>query len=95
MRDLYPKALLCPAEYGEGVKDLADLYQEHEEAGRELLEDLKQRAVDALELEISEQSRRYPTELRASILTAAPRSGYCRCSYGLKTRASVRRRSGI
>lgn len=56
-RELYPKALLCLAEYGESsfaVKDLADLYQKHGEEAREVLEGLKHRAVDALELEVSE-----------------------------------------
>jgi len=55
VRDLYPKALLCPAEYGEGLEDLADVL--HKRGGRvaqEVLEGLKARGVDALELELRE-----------------------------------------
>jgi DNA primase len=52
---LYPKALLCPAEYGEGRKDLADLVSAGEDAAQ-VLEGLKARAVDALGLELSEAS---------------------------------------
>jgi 5S rRNA maturation endonuclease (ribonuclease M5) len=49
-QDLYPAALLCPAEYGEKLKDFADLYQEQREGAREVLEELKGRAVDALDI---------------------------------------------
>jgi len=53
--DLYPKALLCPAEYGEGLEDLAQLLHKQGKAtARKVLEDLKARAVDALELELRE-----------------------------------------
>jgi hypothetical protein len=52
---LYPTAYLCPAEYGEGLEDLADLLHKRGKAtAREVLEDLKARAVDALELELRE-----------------------------------------
>lgn len=54
-RDLYPKALLCPAEYGEGLEDLAALVRKRgEAAAHKVLHDLKARAVDALELELRE-----------------------------------------
>ncbi len=55
LRQLYPKALLCPPEYGEGNKDLADLFAAVDpEEARKLLEVLKSRAGDALALELSE-----------------------------------------
>jgi DNA primase len=57
VRELYPKALLCPPEYGDGsfaIKDLADLYQEHGEEARGVLEALKRRAVDGLDLVLEE-----------------------------------------
>lgn len=34
--DLYPKALACPPEYGEGSKDVADLYRERGDEAREV-----------------------------------------------------------
>jgi hypothetical protein len=53
--DLYPKALLCPPEYGEGLEDLAQvLHKRGKGAARKVLENLKARAVDALELELRE-----------------------------------------
>jgi hypothetical protein len=53
--DLYPKALLCPAEYGEGLEDLAQLLHKRGKGeARKVLEDLKAKAVDALELELRE-----------------------------------------
>src|SRR5215218_6074050 len=55
--DLYPKALLCPAEYGEevsGGKDTADLFQARGEGAREILHAVSSRAVDALDLTLSE-----------------------------------------
>ncbi len=53
-RELYPRALLCPAEYGESFKDLAELYQERGEEARYVLEALKNRAVDGLDLALEE-----------------------------------------
>jgi DNA primase len=53
--DLYPKALLCPAEYGEGLEDVSQLLHKRGKAtARKVLEGLKARAVDALELEARE-----------------------------------------
>jgi hypothetical protein len=53
--DLYPKALLCPAEYGGGLEDLTQLLHKQGKAtARKVLEDLKARAADALELELRE-----------------------------------------
>ena len=53
--NLYPKARLCPADYGEGLEDLADVFHKRgEEAVREVLKKLKAQAVDALELELRE-----------------------------------------
>lgn len=54
LRELYPKALLCRASYGEGCKDAADLYAAQREGATEVLEGLKANAVDALALELSE-----------------------------------------
>ena len=53
-RELYPKTLACPPEYGEGRKDLADLFQARGDAAREVLSDLKSRAVDALDMTLSD-----------------------------------------
>jgi hypothetical protein len=53
--DLYPKALLCPAEYGDGLEDLAQLlHKEGKATARKMLESLKAQAADALELELRE-----------------------------------------
>src|SRR5215211_5421513 len=72
VRALYPKALLCPAEYGEGLEDLSDvLHKRGSPAALEVLEGLKARGVDALELELreaeerSEGSQSLPTYRRA------------------------------
>jgi hypothetical protein len=55
VRDLYPRAYLCPPEYGEGLKDLAELvFERGKVSAREGLEELKVRAVDALDLTLSE-----------------------------------------
>jgi DNA primase len=54
VRDLYPKAFLCPAEYGEGRKDFADLFAEAGQSSAETLTDLKSAAIDALYLELAE-----------------------------------------
>lgn len=57
VRDLYPKAFVCPAEYGEGLrvgknKDFADLFAAKGDGARETLEHLKNRAVDGLEIAV-------------------------------------------
>ena len=54
VQDFYPKACLCPAEYGEDLKDVADLFRVRGEGARDVLERLKARSVDALDLALSE-----------------------------------------
>jgi DNA primase len=54
VRDLYPRALLCAAEYGESRKDVADLFAGEGSDAAEVIENLKAAAVDALELALSE-----------------------------------------
>jgi 5S rRNA maturation endonuclease (ribonuclease M5) len=49
LRELYPHSLLIPPEYGEGNKDVADLYQKQGEAAQEYLEELKWRSIGAIE----------------------------------------------
>jgi DNA primase len=51
---LYPKALLCQADYGEGLKDAADLFANAGADAAEVIERLKDTAIDALVLELSE-----------------------------------------
>jgi DNA primase len=51
---LYPEALLCPPEYGEGCEDLGDLFSSKGVDALAVLDSLKERAVDALALELSE-----------------------------------------
>ena len=53
-KTLYPKLRLCPAEYGEDLKDPADLCRERGGAAAQVLEGLKERATDALDLALSE-----------------------------------------
>jgi hypothetical protein len=52
--DLYPRTFLCPAEYGDAHKDAADIFAAKGEDARSRLEELKARAVDALDLMILE-----------------------------------------
>lgn len=54
VRELYPKAHLCPAEYGEGNKDLADLFASEGPKSAEILKELRAASRDGLELELSE-----------------------------------------
>jgi putative DNA primase/helicase len=54
VRLLFPRAKLCPAEYGTGRKDVADLFAVEGENARAMLEALKARAVDALDLALVE-----------------------------------------
>jgi putative DNA primase/helicase len=51
--ELYTVARLCAAEYGEGRKDVADLFAAEGENAKVILEGLKSRAVDALDLALS------------------------------------------
>jgi DNA primase len=53
-RRLYPKALVCPPEYGENCKDAADLFADECLTAVEVIEGLKAVAADALHLELSE-----------------------------------------
>lgn len=53
-RELYPRALLCPAEYGEGRKDVADLFAADGEGAKAVIERLKTKAEDALDLALAE-----------------------------------------
>ncbi len=54
-RSLYPKAFLCPAEYGgPDRKDVADLFADEGQGATEMLTDLKATAVDALYMELAE-----------------------------------------
>jgi hypothetical protein len=45
---------LCPPEYGSGLEDLADLFEMRGESAWEVLEELRSRAEDALDLALSE-----------------------------------------
>jgi DNA primase len=54
VRKLYPMALLCPADYGESLKDAADLFATAGADAAEVIEGLKEAAIDALALELSE-----------------------------------------
>lgn len=56
VEDLYPKALLCPADYGKNRKDVADLFADEGQGTVEMLKDLKASAIDALGLHLSEVS---------------------------------------
>jgi DNA primase len=55
-RKLYPKAAMCPPKYDREAahKDIADLFAAEGEAAREVIGELKEQAVDALHLELSE-----------------------------------------
>jgi hypothetical protein len=52
--DLYPRARACPPEYGNGNKDLADLFAVEGQGAGKALGELKVRALDGLDLAISE-----------------------------------------
>lgn len=54
VRTLYPRLRLCKPEYGEDLEDPAKLYQKRGEAAREVLENLREGALDALDLVFSE-----------------------------------------
>ena len=53
-QELYPRARVCPAEYGAGRKDVADLFAAEGERAKAILEGLRSRAEDALDLALSE-----------------------------------------
>jgi DNA primase len=53
-KEFYPKAKLCPAKYGKGRKDVADLFAAEGAKAKAKLEKLKAQAVDALDLAMSE-----------------------------------------
>jgi putative DNA primase/helicase len=50
---LYPKAKLCPTEYGEGRKDVADLFAAQGDTAKAIIEQLIARAQDALDLALA------------------------------------------
>jgi putative DNA primase/helicase len=52
--ELYPKARLCKADYGNGRKDINDLFRDEGEKAKTYLEELKPSSVDALDLALSE-----------------------------------------
>lgn len=54
VRELYPKARLCEAEYGAGRKDINDLFKDECEHAKAILEKLKPSAADALDIALSE-----------------------------------------
>lgn len=58
-RELYPRARLCPAEYGAKAdaaecKDVADLFESRGDEAKQVLESLKADAKDALDLAIAD-----------------------------------------
>jgi 5S rRNA maturation endonuclease (ribonuclease M5) len=54
VRDLYPTAFLCTAEYGKDSDDVADLFAANIESAADIIEILKARAVDALAIATSD-----------------------------------------
>ncbi len=53
-RKLYPKGRVCPARYGEGMKDAADLFAaKNEEEALETLEEVKKASEDLVDIEIT------------------------------------------
>jgi putative DNA primase/helicase len=54
VRELYPKARLCKADYGDDHKDINDLFREEGEKAKKQLEELKPSSMDALDLALSE-----------------------------------------
>lgn len=54
LRELYPKARLCKPDYGDGRKDINDLFRDEGEKAKAPLEELKPSSVDALDLALSE-----------------------------------------
>lgn len=56
-KELYPRARLCPAKYGENRKDVNDLFRDEGENAKAILEELKRGAKDALDLALSESPK--------------------------------------
>lgn len=56
-RILYPRARLCPFEYGENCKDAAALFAAQGEESKSVIESLKERSQDALDLALAEAPR--------------------------------------
>jgi putative DNA primase/helicase len=54
VKEFYPRARLCPARYGEGRKDVNDLFAADGEKAKAVLEELKGKSQDALDLALSE-----------------------------------------
>jgi DNA primase/nitrogen regulatory protein PII-like uncharacterized protein len=53
LRLLYPSAKICSAEYGEGLKDAADLFAAQREKSTEVILELRAQALDALDFAFS------------------------------------------
>jgi DNA primase len=73
VRDLYPRAFLCPAEYGEGRKDVADFFATDRQIAAEIISRLRTKAADALTIAIGEtpdedSKRRQLARIRESVL---------------------------
>jgi DNA primase len=72
VRDLYPGAYLAPSDYGEGLADLSDLLHKRGKAtARKVLEELKARAVDGLELELKEAEENFTDEGQLAVYRRA------------------------
>lgn len=56
-RLLYPCSKICPAEYGEGLKDVADLFAASSSNAKEVILSLRERAIDALDLALSKSPK--------------------------------------
>jgi 5S rRNA maturation endonuclease (ribonuclease M5) len=73
VRDLYPTAFLCTAEYGKDHKDVADLFADDIESAADIIEILKAGALDALAIATSDipegdSTRHKLARVRESIL---------------------------
>jgi DNA primase len=73
VRDLYPKAFLCPAEYGDGRKDIADLFAADGQSATDTISRLKAGAMDALTIATAEMpdgdsTRRRLARVRETVL---------------------------
>jgi len=73
VRDLYPTAFLCTAEYGKDHKDVADLFAADIESAADMIEILKAGALDALAIATSDipegdSTRRQLARVRETVL---------------------------
>jgi DNA primase len=73
VRDVYPTAFLCTAEYGKDHKDVADLFADDIESAADIIEILKARALDALAIATSDipegdSTRRQLARVRETVL---------------------------